>query len=309
LVRLDVHVHLVSTGTSPRFRRSLPYRLLRRVQRLPADEDAASRLYAERLVSHARTAREIDGAVVLALDRPYSEAGLPLPAHLCVSNEEVAAICGPTNRLFLGASVHPYRPDALEMLEHAAQLGAVLIKWLPPTQRMDPASPQCRPFFARMRELGLPLLIHVGNERTLPSHDQALGDPQRLVSPLEMGLTVIAAHAGTRGGLVADPFPQETAQLCARYPRLFLDCSAFASPARLHAMRQMWIIPRLRERFVYGSDFPVPLVFPLFWRRGDPELLSRARATANPLDARARVARAIGVPDEAFSRGAKLLRS
>src|SRR5262249_4327553 len=112
-----------------------------------------------------------------------------------------------------------------------------------------------------------------------PSHQQALGDPQRLVPALEMGLTVIAAHAGTRGGLLADPFPQEMAQLCARYPRLFLDCSAFASPARLHAMRQMWVIPRLRERFVYGSDFPVPLLFPLFWRRSDPELLARARAT------------------------------
>jgi predicted TIM-barrel fold metal-dependent hydrolase len=308
-VRLDVHVHLVSAGTSPRFRRSLSYWLLRRAQRLPADEDAASRLYAERLASHARTALEIDGAVVLALDRPYSEAGLPLPAHLYVPNEEAAAICEPKNRLFLGASVHPYRPDALEMLEHAAKLGAVLIKWLPPSQRMDPASPLCRPFFARMRELGLPLLIHVGNERTLPSHQQTLGDPRRLVPALEMGLTVIAAHGGTRGGLVADPFPQETAQLCERYPRLFLDCSAFGSPARLHAMRQMWSLPKLRERFVYGSDFPVPLVFPLFWRRGDAQLLARARAAANPLDARALVARAIGVPDEAFSRGAELLRS
>jgi predicted TIM-barrel fold metal-dependent hydrolase len=287
----------------------LPYRLLRRAQQLPVEEDAASRLYAQRLAAHAATAAEIDGAVVLALDRPYSEAGLPLPAHLHVPNEEAAAICRPDSRLLLGASVHPYRPDALDALDHAAELGAVLIKWLPPSQRMDPASPQCRPFFARMRELGLPLLIHVGSERTLPSHAQALGDPDRLEPALEMGLTVIAAHGGTRGGVFADPFPHETARLCARYPRLFLDCSAFASPARLHGMRQMWTIPALRDRFVYGSDFPVPLFFPFFWRRGDPELLARARASPNPLDARALVARALGVPDEAFSRGAELLRS
>jgi predicted TIM-barrel fold metal-dependent hydrolase len=308
-VRLDLHVHLVSADTSPRFRRSLPYRLLRRTLRLPADEAAAVQRYRENLVAQVSTAHEIDGAVVLALDGPFDEAGRPLPAHLHVANGEAASLCGPGSRLLLGASVHPYRADALEALDEAVALGAVLIKWLPPTQRIDPASPLCRPFYVRMRELGLPLLSHTGDERTLPMSEAGLGDTRRLEPALEMGLTVIAAHAGTHGGLWADPFPQEVVDLCAHHPKLFLECSAFATPARFHAMRLMWAIPFLRERFVYGSDFPVPLWWPLFWGRGDVELLRRARATPNPLDARALTARAIGVPERAFTRGAELIRS
>jgi uncharacterized protein len=308
-VRLDLHVHLVSTHTSPRFRRSLPYQLLRRTLRLPGDDDSAIRLYRENLVAQVSAAREIDAVVMLALDRPFDAAGLPMPAHLHVTNEDAATLCGRGSRLLLGASIHPYRTDALEALEQAVALGAVLIKWLPPSQRIDPASPLCRPFYARMRELGLPLLSHTGAERTLPMSDAPLGDPRCLLPALEMGLTVIAAHAGTRGGVWADPFPQEVADLCAHHPKLFLECSAFASPARFHAMRKMWAIPFLRDRFVYGSDFPVPLAWPLFWGRGDVDLLRRARACQNPLDARALTARAIGVPELAFSRGADLIRS
>jgi predicted TIM-barrel fold metal-dependent hydrolase len=307
-MRLDIHVHLASEHASPRFRRSLAYRFLRRTLHLPPDDAAAVADYHHRVAASAASATEIDGAVVLALDRPYSEAGLPLPADLFVANAAAAALCRPGSRMLLGASVHPYRADALEALDGAVALGAVLIKWLPPSQRIDPASPRCRPFYARMRELRLPLLSHTGTERTLPAPRQSLADPERLVPALEMGLTVIAAHAGTRGGLLADPFPTETADLCARYPRLFLDCSAFASPARFRAMRAMWAQPMLRDRFIYGSDYPLPLFGPLYWGRGDAGLLSQSRHTENPLDRRALVARAIGVPRGAFTRGADLLR-
>jgi predicted TIM-barrel fold metal-dependent hydrolase len=308
-VRLDLHVHLVSEHVSTRFRRTLRFRALRRALRLPREDSAAVELYRRRLIEDVAAAVEIDGAVVLALDRPYSEAGLPLSSDLLVENAEAAALCRGGGHLLLGASVHPYRADALEALDRAAALGAVLIKWLPPTQGIDPASPRCRPFYARMRELGLPLLSHTGIERTLPAGRQWLAAPERLAPALEAGLTVIAAHAGTRGGLWADPFPADTARLCERYPRLFLDCSAFASPARFIAMQAMWERPLLRERFVYGSDFPLPLFLPLYRRRADRSLLRQAREAKNPLDRRALVARAIGLPQAAFTRGAELLRS
>jgi len=308
-MRLDIHIHLVSEDLSSRFRRSLPYQLLRRTLRLPEDDSLAAEAYRQRLAAMVGGARELDGAVVLALDRPYSEVGLPLPADLYVENDEAAVLCRSNDRLLLGASVHPYRPDALEALDRAVALGAVLIKWLPPSQGMDPASPLCRPFFARMRELDLPLLSHTGAERTLPHLDQALADPRRLGPALEMGLKVIAAHAGTRGGLWADPFPHDTAALCARHPKLFLDCSAFASPARFAAMRQMFAEPSLRDRFVHGSDYPLPLFWPLYWRRSDVALRRAARQAQNPLDARALLARAIGLPERAFTRAAELLRS
>jgi predicted TIM-barrel fold metal-dependent hydrolase len=304
-MRLDLHVHLAADAPfgelSPRFRRSMAFRLLRR-SAAPGTAPAAA--YRERLLAAARDSRRLDGVVVLALDRPYSEAGLPLPADLYVSNADAAGFCRIGPKLRLGASVHPYRPDALEALDEAAALGAVLIKWLGNAQGIDPASPLCRPFYARLRELGLPLLSHTGHEHVLPAarHGlwQGLGDVRRLEPALASGVTVIAAHAGAGGSART----ADILALAERHPRLFLDCSALCTPSRFWQMRALLRHPALRERWVYGSDYPVPVFWPLLWRSG----AGRARAETNPLDQRAAAAALLGLPDEAFRRGANLCR-
>ena len=299
---MDLHVHFAAEAPegdlSARFRRSLVFQLLRRTEARGPDPAAALRA---RLLDSAASLRTLDAVVVLALDRPYSEVGLPLAPDLHVPNRTVAALTGP--RVRLGASVHPYRPDALEALEEAVALGAVLIKWLPNAQRIDPASPKCRPFYARLRELSLPLLSHTGDEHTLPNPVQNLGDIRRLVPALEAGVTVIAAHGGTGG----DVRVMEIAALVERYPRLFLECSALWTPHRFGAMQARLALPSIREQWVYGSDWPVPIFWPLTWRQRSPALRA-ARQLSNPFDRRVAAALALGVPEGAVSRGGALCR-
>ncbi len=312
-VRVDLHVHHAAAGLhgaslSDRFRRSLAFRMLGRTLGLPRDDDAAlSAIYADTLLSAIASAREVDRFVVLALDRPHSEAGLPLPADLHVPAAAVLALRAREPRVLLGASVHPYRRDALEALDEAKTEGAVLVKWLPNSQGMDPASTLCRPFYRRLRELSLPLLCHTGDEHTIPPRWQALGDPARLAPALEEGVTVIAAHAGTRGLVAPKSYLRAVIALCARHPNLFLECSGCASPGRWGALRELVAIPELRDRWVFGSDYPVPIFWPVLWRGGDRELARRARAAANPLDQRALALLASGVPTEALERGGRLL--
>ena len=277
-MRADLHVHLAATGAhgariSPRFRRSLSFRFLARSLELPSGSDVAlNEAYADGLLAAAETARESDRFVVLALDRPYSEVGLPLEPDLHVPDTVVAALCARSKKLLLGASVHPYRADALEALDDAKAQGAVLIKWLPNSQAIDPASRLCLPFFKRLRELGLPLLCHTGDEHTIPVRGQNLGDPRRLEPALDAGVTVIAAHAGTRGGFGPQLYLGSMVDLCNRQPGLFLECSGCCTPGRYGALRDLLRIPGLRERWVFGSDYPVPIVWPLLWGRSDPEL-------------------------------------
>jgi predicted TIM-barrel fold metal-dependent hydrolase len=312
-LRADLHVHLAATGAhgasiSPRFRRSLAFRFLSRSLALPSGDDVAlNETYAAGLLEAAETAQESDRFVVLALDRPYSEVGLPLPPDLHVPNPVAAALCARSKKLLLGASVHPYRTDALQALDEAKALGAVLLKWLPNSQGIDPASRLCLPFYRRLRELGLPLLCHTGDEHTIPPRSQDLGDPRRLEPALDAGVTVIAAHAGTRGGLGAQLYLGSMVDLCARHPKLYLECSGCCTPGRYGALRDLLGIPAVRERWVFGSDYPVPVIWPLLWGRSDPELRRRARATTNPLDARALALRAAGVPVEAFERAGQLI--
>ena len=62
-----------------------------------------------------------------------------------------------------------YRRDAVAELERVARDGAVLIKWLPITQDIDPSDARCVPFYEALAHLGIPLLSHTGWERTLPT--------------------------------------------------------------------------------------------------------------------------------------------
>jgi uncharacterized protein len=299
-MRVDLHVHLAADAPagqlSSRFRRSLAFRVLRSAAPGPDPGQAYQRVLRQAIES----SRLLDAAVLLALDRPYSEVGLPLPADLYLPNSTAAALCRGTRQFKLGASVHPYRPDALEALEEAVALGAVLLKWLPNTQGIDPASPRCRAFYTRLRELSLPLLSHTGREHTLGASNQDLGDLRRLEPALDAGVTVIAAHAGT-GGRAR---PSEIAALAERHDNLFLECSALWTPARYGGMREMLRVPELRSRWVYGSDYPVPILWPPCGGRA----VIRARRERNPLDRRVRMAEALGVPAEAFTRGAALCR-
>jgi predicted TIM-barrel fold metal-dependent hydrolase len=303
-VRLDVHAHLAAEPPhgelSQRFRKSLVFRYLRRTEARGPDPAAALKA---RLVEAAATLRVLDGVVVLALDRPHSEVGLPLAPDLFVPNQTVAALCRESPRLRLGASVHPYRADALEALDEAVALGAVLLKWLPNAQRIDPASPRCRAFYRRLKELGLPLLSHTGDEHTLPAPAQNFGDIRRLVPALEAGVTVMAGHAGTGGAAK----PPEIVALVEQHPRLFLECSALWTPHRFTAMQALLAVPSVREQWVYGSDWPVPIFWPWTWRHSSAALRA-ARSIANPFDRRAAAALALGVPEAAFTRSASLCR-
>jgi predicted TIM-barrel fold metal-dependent hydrolase len=313
-LRLDLHVHLAAlsdpeASVSSRFLRSLPFRYLKRSLGLRGEEAGGwSSAYADALVDAAEHAQLSDRFVLLALDRPYSEAGLPLAADLFVSNVAAAAICRRSSRFLLGASVHPYRRDALDALDEAAALGAVLVKWLPNVQQFDPGSARCSPFYRKLRLLSLPLLVHTGNEYTLPRSDHVLGDPSRLERALDEGVVVLAAHAGTRGGIGPEPYLARMVELCDRYPNLFLECSAVWTPGRTGPFRWLLKQPELRERWVYGSDFPVPIFWPLLWGRGAGPALKAARACGNPLDARVLVALALGLPEAALTRGAELCR-
>jgi hypothetical protein len=66
---------------------------------------------------------------------------------------------------------------------------------------LDPSDERCIPFYKKCKELGLVILCHTGREHSVDAgfHDNELGNPLRLRLPLDMGVTVIAAHCATEG--------------------------------------------------------------------------------------------------------------
>jgi mannonate dehydratase len=210
----DFHVHLFGHGPEAdgpfvtQTARSWlhPFRMLQYRVYLSAagitDEDLVTAQYVERL---ARLAGEIGHGrfFVYAMDRHYRQDGTPDPeaTPFYVPNDHVRAVADRHPGLFVPvASVHPYRADALEELEKWARTGCRYVKWLTTAQGIDPSNPRTSPFYRKMREYGMVLLSHTGEELAVFSGGhQNLGNPLLLRTPLENGVTVVALHCASYG--------------------------------------------------------------------------------------------------------------
>ena len=165
--------------------------------------------------------------------------------------------------MLFGASVHPYRRDALDELERCIAGGAVLLKWLPVSQGMDPAHPRCIPFYEALAHYKVPLLCHTGGERSLPRVDDSLADPKLLAEALKRGVTVIMAHCGTRSAPTNRDYLPQFMRLARQYENCYGDTSALNLPSRWYAYEQILADPVVREKLVHGSDWPIIAIPPV----------------------------------------------
>jgi mannonate dehydratase len=176
------------------------------------------------------------------------------------------------------ASIHPYRKDSVEALEHAVKDGARAVKWLPAAQGMNPASPLCDHFFDAMARHNLPLITHAGEEKAVHGGDtQSFGNPLLLRRALDHGIRVVIAHCASLGqdrdldkganGPYVNSFDLFTRMMDdAKYGRLLQgDISAVTQRNRSVAVLKN-IIQRSdwHDRLLNGSDYPIPGVMPLF---------------------------------------------
>jgi len=264
---IDLHAHVAGIGaggsgclvsdelrTNVRFRWYL-WAMGVDLDELEAEGDA---IVFPRLAAAVADSRRVERAVVLAMDGVIDAAGeLDLDAtEIYVPNEYVLENVRHHAELLFGASVHPRRRDALERLEWARANGAVLVKWLPAIMDIDPADPAYAAFYAKLVELRLPLLVHVGAERAFARANDALGDPRRLTAPLDAGVTVIAAHLATTGETDGEEDFERLLPLFERYSNLYADISSLTQINKLGYLRRALAHPGVTEHLVYGSDWP-----------------------------------------------------
>lgn len=288
----DGHVHLAGTGdsgsgmwASPKMDTLRhPFQWLQKKFYLNAScterPGETDRDYVSRLLALLEDFRPGPKLLLLAFDWAHDSAGLRREdlSAFHAPNEYAAALAQKHPPFEWIASIHPYRPDAVEALDKAAAAGARAVKWLPPAQGMDPASPKCDKFYEAMARHGLPLLTHAGAEQAVSGGETATyGNPLKLRRPMDHGVTVIMAHCASLGhGIDLDRGPGGPsrpnfdlfARLMdeARYEkRLYGEISAVTQvnrvgvPLRTVIERREW-----HTRLLNGSDYPLPAVMPLF---------------------------------------------
>jgi len=236
---------------------------------------------------------------LLAFDKNYRPDGSVNleKTEFYVPNEYVFKLAQEHSDLFVpNISVNPYRPDALAELEKWAKRGARVVKWLPNAMGIDPSDPRCDPFYAKMKELGLILLSHGGEEKAVEAEeDQKLGNPLRLRRALDHGVKVIVAHCaglGTNEDLDSRDRPQaDNFDLFLRlmddkrYEGLvFGEISAMTQFNRVgKPLTTILARDDLHERLVNGSDYPLPAVNILIRTRPLMKGGYLAEAEAEPL--------------------------
>lgn len=227
--------------------------------------DQIDEMYRAKLVTET-VESTLDHVVALAFDGIYDEKGL-LNKHQTikyVSNDAVLDLMRDSPKFLLGASVNPLRRDWKDELEKCLDQGAALIKWLPSVMNFDPADKRIDPFYQRLYDTGTPILMHVGFELALPTANTQFAHMNRLERVLQTGVTVIAAHCC--GGWPMPFFDIASLwefpvmrRLIGQYPNLYFDIAGMMAPHRKPRLMSALADPVIRERIVYGTDYPITL--------------------------------------------------
>ena len=317
-MRVDFHMHVAGVGAggtgcwvSPRRLKSSAFRYIRWQLGISWD-DVHQRLddvFRDRLMQAIDGAGHIDVGLVYAHDRIYDRDG-----HL---REDLTEIYTPNDYVIelarrhafvcAAASVHPYRPDALDELHRTMDAGARAMKWLPNSQGMDPADRRLIPFYDALAARKIPLISHTGGEHTVSVRWRELGDPRRLTLPLDRGVTVIAAHCGSKSGFFDRDWFADFADMARTHPNFYGDTSGMAIPNRSRFLVKILREEGLVDHIVHGSDFPVP---PLAWSVAPYIGWKRSRAIAaedNWVERDYLIKSTLGFPEAVFTRGAALL--
>ncbi len=290
----DAHVHIVGLGTgntgcwlNPAARSHInPLRRFRYEVYVRAagitDEARADEQYLERLLALHRQANPSGKMVCFAFDYAVREDGSEDRARseLHTPNEYVLRLAREHPEIVPCVSIHPYRKDAVERLDRAAEAGARAVKWLPNAMGMDPLSERCDPFYERLATLGLPLISHAGDEQAVHVTSwQELGNPLRLRRPLDAGVRVVVAHCAGLGTVRdIDSGDLRTVPAFDAFMRLFDDerykaslfgdISAMTQFSRAgRPLREVLISKHLGHRLLYASDYPLPAIDPLISTR------------------------------------------
>ena len=262
-MRIDCHVHVTALQPgrgrlSPRILKSVQFRVMQWMFGLDASAPDVDARLEKMLIDQLNACEELDAAAVFAFDSVYDANGRRDEAntHFAVENDYVIDLSRKHPKVLFGCSVHPYRPDAIAELERCVSAGAVLCKWLPITQGIDPSDRKCFEFYDALAHHKLPLLSHTGGEKMLPNLNN-FADPTLLLPAIRRGVTVIGAHCGTRSSPGGNDYLQAFVRMLLEHEHFYGDTSALNLPMRWHAYEPILTDARVMQKVIHGSDWPV----------------------------------------------------
>ena len=212
----------------------------------------------------------VQKSVVFGVDAKFDESGnlVHKDKTVCASNEDVFAFYEQNpSEVVPFFSVNPNRKDALNLIEKYHKMGFKGGKLLHSYWETDLNDKRYEPYFRLLSELGLPLVIHVGDENSLASN-KALESIEQLKSPLNLGCRIVCAHMGASSDGVLSMFSRDPEKLGANYftllgwlrefDGLYADVSALLCINKARILPHLKTQTQIHDKILFGTDFPVP---------------------------------------------------
>lgn len=169
------------------------------------------------------------------------------PKQVKSINEFIASEVEKSQGLMTGlGTLHPDSEDIKADVKHLMELGLKGVKLHPDIQAFKIDDYRCLKIYELCEEMGLPVLMHTGDNR----YDYS--NPNRLLPVLEIykNLTVIGAHLG--GWSIWE----EAVDLYREMPNFYVDCSS--SFAYLEPKKAKEIIRKYgADKVLFGTDYPM----------------------------------------------------
>ena len=274
---VDIHTHLLSPQVSfDRYYDKLAMRIFGKG--LGIDYETLARnpyiAYVSALTNSVRNSGHVEKLCLFGVDSRLDEKGNEMHRDktVCATTEDVLDVANEyADCIIPFLSINPLRRNALELIDEYTERGCKGAKFLQNYWGVDLNDPKFGPYYEKLKEKGLPLIIHIGSEYSISSFAE-YERIEMLRQPLEVGVKVIAAHMGlgrvehkamfwrnlSRNPAYYDRDYFRLLELLESEANLYADISAILAPLRARALRHLSEQRQVHHKLLFGSDYPVP---------------------------------------------------
>jgi predicted TIM-barrel fold metal-dependent hydrolase len=228
--------------------------------------------YTDGLMKNIKESKHLSKSVLFGVDARVDNKGKTLHKDItvCATNDDLLKLYQKNRDIIIPFfSINPLRPDALDLIDKYYELGFKGAKFLQNYWNVDTRDKRFIPYFEKLKEKNLPLIIHVGSESSVHSFKEC-ESIEMLTKPVEMGINTICAHMalsytplGILKALSQNPkhFNKEYFQLLKMlntHDNLYADISALLTPVRAKVLRDLSTQKEIHHKLLFGTDFPVP---------------------------------------------------
>jgi predicted TIM-barrel fold metal-dependent hydrolase len=230
--------------------------------------------YVQAMIHAVTTSQYVQKICLCPVDSCFDSTGREIHRDntVCSHTEDVLTLWRHYPDTFIPFfSVNPLRQNALDLIDEYCEKGCKGAKFLQNYWNIDLNDKKFIPYYEKLKNRNIPLIIHTGSEFTVPSHKK-YEKLDVITLPLTVGVTVITAHMASGSikykVLFLRNFSHQKASfdpdyftlldMLRTYPNLYADISAILSPLKARVLRHLSKQYPIHQKILFGTDYPVP---------------------------------------------------